>query len=1431
MDPFNPHSRIDPHGQNGPWRQPSRRRRQQPDPHQPQPQQQQHQHQHHQPGLGYGAVDHDDDHMPLSAISGQPFAFQQQQQQQQHQQPLPMEMAMHQQNYQQQYQQPMFSQHEQYPEPQHHFGQPMDYQHQLELELEQQQQQFQQQFLQQYRLVQEQEQQYQGMGMAQPEWMHEGFVGHHEGPENPYSLGFQSTPHNPNLAAPYAAGMTPQMMDAAAYNYPTSVAGDAVASSSRRHSGRPWVNGSHAKPGKPSKQTQQQQSPQEASDGSCDSDESASSLSSSESSATDSSDESVYRTTTTTTITSKKSAPKTSAKAKVNASRSPSAASSGTPGSADGVGKQSAAQPQKRHPRMQMHIAAASGSYASHASSRSATDSDTDDDVPLSVISSSSTPSIDALAAAAVRRTKTTTPASSASRRHLPASSDENTAVPDAIHRGAAKSRSLNARSGAARRQHVSPIKVPPSVREDAIEPSCEAADNYISSDEDAPLDQLKAELESGARAVPDDPIDIASSLTTSSVAHTIDDRASGFSVAPSASSVIQQADGASASSETGSLNDTTSKVLLPTDETAADAAADGSDSAGRSIKDVQATRKPKTKRSSGYLPKGMALPALPVKQRSSRARAAVQYIALADIVESTERSIDPEADIDAAGDAEAEGFDTGDAFDGAANIRRRKSMRAADGANANGESGGDDCSLHSHFESAPSSSDTIMDALRAGPVELLTASTERSGSKAVLDWVVPEDYGNIDMLLSDLDGIMSGSLAARKRFSLTLMRRSLAVANGLIEPGDFSESHGEFGGFEAEGNAGATLEFKPLDIPDIGASVANESVLGADAGGGNGSTSGGGGGGLGLEEMIMSTLNIDSIDFGPTFGTSSTALDTDDQPLNELAANASAKLANLGNLDSQLELEPLTIPPLKPVELTRSQKVQKALEKLELLDVRKVSIRIYVQDAQRYYTFALTKYTTCEMILNDMKKSGIIDPEKTTWALFELVEHFGIERPLNHFENLMSLVESWEPRSNNFIIVKGFAQQSSLTLLGGVQPGDHAIQGMLYYRIKKSKWQKGVFRLQGHNMIIVKDSRGKSVKESHYLTLTNNDIYTPFEALRGAPTRYVFGLKSEMPMQMFEKPDEDYVKWFAAQTLDGLREWLQVFRLAKNQIKFRKVLESRVVEAGAMKDSEADVAPVNKPLVELAADKHDETDDGQGKKDFAQDLVSSINRIATSSKFDPSALVKVVEQGGVDVSDFRALAPDTGAQTSNDNNADDNADENMFIPGSLLSKPRKTAAETRANQQQDEELFSKGSLLSQPRESKALAASRAMQSVMAQDGNVFTQGSLLQVTEHTKPRLAHVGGAPAISNGQFPLMQMDGDGPDFSKPAVTRNATLPQTNVVPGGGRAPLVSYDTGPIFTGLMAGAHGSAPIQFQHQTRMPQPTTMAGKLGNYH
>ncbi|KAJ1836545.1 hypothetical protein LPJ63_000187 [Coemansia sp. RSA 2711] len=1107
------------------------------------------------------------------------------------------------------------------------------YDPQLEMELEQQQQQFQQQFLQQYHQMQM---------LPQQPCTDDAFAGQH-------ALGFQSTPHNPNLP--------PQT-----YAMPAYLHAPPRAPAARAPNRRPWVRGPAPQKPAPAPHASNVAPPPPPQ------------LSSSEDESS-SSDESAYG------INSDEEVPIAAA----NTAPAPISRHAST-----------------KHPLPPARAAAnASGSED---------DNDDDDDVPLSIISSSSTHNSSLVAA--VRRTKTIAPSALSPRsQHAPP-----------------KSLSLRARSrGPVRR----------------VQPS------GSDSDEDAPLDLVKAELSSGTRPVPASSSSrsasiapsLASSLrrtnTASASTHNAGSSAEHVqTTAASATSVNSCSESgdelpASASGSASAHGSPPASVCsrptphespAPSCRSVAPSTTGSAASEARPPSPQPSARESKT---AGYLPKGTALPGLPLKRRSMKPRAAVQYVALADIIENAER-------------AQARDRDGGET----------DAQPAADCAGGTAGEPGDTRSVKS-FATASSSGGTLMETLRAGPVELLTASTEHSGSKATVDRVMPEDYGDLDQLLVDLDGIMSGSLAARRRFSLALMRRSLAVSNGLVEPADYSE---EPEGVDADAGAAPDylglsgspkqfIEFKPLEIANVGP--------GAD-----GSITAGG---LGLDDLINTTL---------TAGDAENAEDDDTQPLDRLAAKHTAAAPAGGDSHAHM---PMALPspprlelsldappeePLPPAELTRTQKIQKALEKLDLLNVRKVSIRIYVQDARRYYTFALTEFTTSEMIINDMKKSGIIDDEKSNWALFELVDYFGIERPLNHFENLMTVVESWEPRSNNYIIAKGFSQQAALTLLGGVHPGEHSIQGMLYYRVKKNKWQKAVFRLHGHNMLFLKDSRGKAKKDAHYLTLTNNDVYTPFEPLRGAPTRYIFGLKSEMPMQMFEKPDEDYVKWFAVQTLDSLRQWLQVLRFSKNQIKFCQVLERRVIDSSKMESPEQN-APF-KPLVDLTTDKPDEDEDEPAKQnaDIAAKIVSSLSRTATATKYDPAALLKIVEQSGIDVSDYSVLSanetdPDGG-------NADEQA-EKLFLPGSLLSRPKKSAAEMEANQQQAEaEMFSKGSLLAQPRESKALAASRAMQNIMVHNGNVFAQGSLLQVIDEKKPRPPHVGGAALAPQPQFPLVQVD---------------------------------------------------------------------------
>lgn len=907
-----------------------------------------------------------------------------------------------------------------------------------------------------------------------------------------------------------------------------------------------------------------------------------------------------------------------------------------------------------------------------------------------------------------------------------------------------------------------------PSKGEDVKEPGSSAAlqmDNTCKSntrshkaesevqendEDDEPLSLVKAELESGSRPIPD-----ISKPRNSSTKSSRSDKMEGTSSLRS----FQTSDAASIVRHTSSKSTIRSNPA-PLSHSSSTGKLAKHNATTSSVKQKTSMNLPGRDKSSHYMSSNAALPSLSATQgrsghlnirRGTRPRAAVQYIALNDIVGADDDNDDNNnrAELDI---CNANG--------------EKSNCQLVNAKNGNSSNVGSADS----FATGSSSGGTLMELLHDGTVEPMTASTDHSGSKARISRVVPEDYGDIDQLLLDLEGIMNGSMAARRRFSLALMRQSLAVDHGLVEPLDYSQDKEEVLDDAAGDRSSRVLkiipsEFQPLQLPQIQATAeGDDTSLDHDDGGF-----------LGMNEMLgLSAIDKDysanerkpslppifssppqlpaldiSISSQATFNTSTA---TDAKP---------EQTANHSPARQQDKIEPLS-----PVVLTRGQKVNKALEKLELLDFRKVSVRVYVQDANRYYSYSLSEYTTCEMLLNDMKKSGIIDPDKTTWALFELVHYFGIERPLTHFENVMSVVEGWEPRSNNYLVVKGFAQQSSLSMLGGVHPGDHAIQGMLYYRVKKNKWQKGTFRLQGHSLTYVKDGRGKSKQESQYLTLAKNDIFTPFKPLRSAPSRFVFGLKSEMPMQMFEKPDEDYVKWFAVPTLDSLREWLLVLRLAKNQIKFCQALERRVVETSAGKNGNMSgpAGTAFPPLVGLAVDKTNNGEGTNGKDkmsaDFAAELVSSINKIATSSKHDPSVLVRAVEQGGVDVSDFKILRKSENGSGSDNGDEDGDGgdnDANLFLPGSLLSKPKqlgKAGAEADETSLLDSSMFTKGSLLSQPRESKAMAASKAMQSIMAQNGDVFTHGSLLQVAEEPKERPPHVGGAPNLPNTQYPLVQ-----------------------------------------------------------------------------
>lgn len=62
---------------------------------------------------------------------------------------------------------------------------------------------------------------------------------------------------------------------------------------------------------------------------------------------------------------------------------------------------------------------------------------------------------------------------------------------------------------------------------------------------------------------------------------------------------------------------------------------------------------------------------------------------------------------------------------------------------------------------------------------------------------------------------------------------------------------------------------------------------------------------------------------------------------------------------------------------------------------------------------------------------------------------------------------------------------------------------------------------------------------------LSNFDVYTLTQPVRGAPTKYVFGLRAQDKAKMYENP-EDYLSFLCAEDSESFMEFVLGIRCAK---------------------------------------------------------------------------------------------------------------------------------------------------------------------------------------------------------------------------------------------------------------------------------------------
>ncbi|CAI2178586.1 18121_t:CDS:10 [Funneliformis geosporum] len=195
-----------------------------------------------------------------------------------------------------------------------------------------------------------------------------------------------------------------------------------------------------------------------------------------------------------------------------------------------------------------------------------------------------------------------------------------------------------------------------------------------------------------------------------------------------------------------------------------------------------------------------------------------------------------------------------------------------------------------------------------------------------------------------------------------------------------------------------------------------------------------------------------------------------------------------------------------------------------------KITTQIFIEDVRQYKKLSITSNKTALDILNYFRSNDTIHEK----------------RPIRDWEYVATVIGAWELDKPNALVLKRDVFRSCLTLKGfnnAVPP----MFGWLHLEIKKNKWQKRYFYTKEGVIYHSKDSKGNN--ETFLCSLANFDVYTMTKTVKKSPTKFIFVLKSQDKIAMFENPEKDYLHYLCADHMDKKRDWVFSLRASKNNL------------------------------------------------------------------------------------------------------------------------------------------------------------------------------------------------------------------------------------------------------------------------------------------
>ncbi|CAJ0892361.1 22373_t:CDS:10 [Entrophospora sp. SA101] len=221
--------------------------------------------------------------------------------------------------------------------------------------------------------------------------------------------------------------------------------------------------------------------------------------------------------------------------------------------------------------------------------------------------------------------------------------------------------------------------------------------------------------------------------------------------------------------------------------------------------------------------------------------------------------------------------------------------------------------------------------------------------------------------------------------------------------------------------------------------------------------------------------------------------------------------------------------------------------EKTKLIESSSTVKESSKTEVSQFKDMQLTNETTALGVLTKFRSENTIT-NADAWTLFEINNEYGLERPFRDWECVARVIQYWEVEKSNALVIKKYAHRNTLSLKGFTESSSPTKQGWLNLEGKKGKWQKRYFNIRDGSIYHSKDLKGTN--ETFLCALTSFDVYTTLPKFNTkAPTKFIFVIKSQDKITMFENPEDDYMHVLCANNLEEMQEWILRIRTSRNYL------------------------------------------------------------------------------------------------------------------------------------------------------------------------------------------------------------------------------------------------------------------------------------------